>query len=936
MIIKGDLTVKKDLIVSGMGLFQGNLNVIKDRFLMTSAPLVYGGQDYAFDTLSSTNIGANYLLEKSSFIIIGITQATQPYLTSADGIKDIGVVLMTLDIGMLIYLTVYFNNSDFVGGTNPSPGTDDDDYVDTWLANASGIPLANITSDYFKKSMWTANGITSDYTFANPDSLTIVATYTSPPTLVYTADVPFFKVDTDTGVSTVISLVEAIPTLLTLDQNDTQQQMNFVSGIDGLIRATAGVLDVDTTPYIQGSDVTANETDPVFNAWLSATPPLYNISGQDLSTADNTTSAFITQGDIDWATNVPANETDPVFSAWLGATPPLYSDPYWQRVGTVLSPLTAGDKIHIPDYINFLDADNNTFIGLWTGRFVVSGAQNNTFIGYQAGFSDNALSTNAANNNTAVGTYSLSSNTIGAYNTAIGAFSLQANTEGTMNAAFGYNALKRNTTGSYNIAFGSYCLEYNTIGSINFGVGLQALGSNIDGSSNVAIGQESMLWNTSGSYNVAIGVFSLAGVNGETNISTHNVAIGYRAMLKNYGGLENIAIGTMALGNSLNANGNVAIGPYSLENSTDGWFNIAIGNYAMWKTTTGDDNAGIGRYALYNNTTGASNTGIGYYSLFSNETGVGNTAIGLESGINALGNYNNFIGYQADVATGAETISNAIAIGNQVKVGADYAQIFGGTNNVNSGIGAVILSGENNTINSNSDYSNILGGIGNTITGDNNYILGSGNTISSVDGITLIGDNVSITSPLNLPNPATVFGGYVRIGAYNEPAGTWNSNLVFDVLADMDSFAETTLSNANAGADATVDLLLNNNGTVFDAGRPTGFSHFVDFGFAGTNSGAFSTTNIAPPEPDVAYYYNDTGNIYLETGDDAHAIRMYPNFWDNPTYSVSFNPDMTTTFNGGIILNNTTTPSTPATGTIYFDGTHFQGWNGSAWKQLDN
>jgi hypothetical protein len=30
------------------------------------------------------------------------------------------------------------------------------------------------------------------------------------------------------------------------------------------------------------------------------------------------------------------------------------------------------------------------------------------------------------------------------------------------------------------------------------------------------------------------------------------------------------------------------------------------------------------------------------------------------------------------------------------------------------------------------------------------------------------------------------------------------------------------------------------------------------------------------------------------------------------------------------------TPTSPGAGTIYFDGTHFQGWNGSAWKQLDN
>jgi len=44
-----------------------------------------------------------------------------------------------------------------------------------------------------------------------------------------------------------------------------------------------------------------------------------DISGQDLSTADNSTSAFITLGDI------PA-ETDPDFNAWLIATPPAYPE----------------------------------------------------------------------------------------------------------------------------------------------------------------------------------------------------------------------------------------------------------------------------------------------------------------------------------------------------------------------------------------------------------------------------------------------------------------------------------------------------------------------------------------------------------------------------------------------------------------------------------
>ena len=36
-----------------------------------------------------------------------------------------------------------------------------------------------------------------------------------------------------------------------------------------------------------------------------------------------------------------------------------------------------------------------------------------------------------------------------------------------------------------------------------------------------------------------------------------------------------------------------------------------------------------------------------------------------------------------------------------------------------------------------------------------------------------------------------------------------------------------------------------------------------------------------------------------------------------------------------VVLSGTSTPSLPTPGQIYFDGTHFQGWNGTVWKQLE-
>ena len=40
--------------------------------------------------------------------------------------------------------------------------------------------------------------------------------------------------------------------------------------------------------------------------------------------------------------------------------------------------------------------------------------------------------------------------------------------------------------------------------------------------------------------------------------------------------------------------------------------------------------------------------------------------------------------------------------------------------------------------------------------------------------------------------------------------------------------------------------------------------------------------------------------------------------------------------NGDMILNSIQTPNNPQEGHIYFDGTHFYGYAGGAWKQLDN
>ena len=86
-------------------------------------------------------------------------------------------------------------------------------------------------------------------------------------------------------------------------------------------------------------------------------------------------------------------------------------------------------------------------------------------------------STTEGGNNTAIGDYALSFNTIGSYNTASGAGALSLNTSGNNNAAFGENALSGLTTGSGNIAVGQGAGTAISTGNNNIDIGNSGFGN---------------------------------------------------------------------------------------------------------------------------------------------------------------------------------------------------------------------------------------------------------------------------------------------------------------------------------------------------------------------------------------------------------------------------------------------------------------------------
>jgi hypothetical protein len=148
---------------------------------------------------------------------------------------------------------------------------------------------------------------------------------------------------------------------------------------------------------------------------------------------------------------------------------------------------------------NFMPS--NTYVGIRSGNFFMTGT-----------------------NNSALGTYTLYSNTSGEYNSAFGSLSLYSNTSGISNSAFGSYSLFYNTIGNNNSAFGFASMGSNTAGFENTSTGSYSLYSNSTGSFNSALGYDALRNNTIGFQNTAIGHHSLI-----NNTGNYNTALGYNS-----------------------------------------------------------------------------------------------------------------------------------------------------------------------------------------------------------------------------------------------------------------------------------------------------------------------------------------------------------------------------------------------------------------------
>jgi hypothetical protein len=189
-----------------------------------------------------------------------------------------------------------------------------------------------------------------------------------------------------------------------------------------------------------------------------------------------------------------------------------------------------------------IDGSRNTAIG--TSSSYWNNADNNTSVGFE---SLNQNTTGAGN--IAIGTSALWNNTQGYSNVAIGVRSLYYNTHTSNLVAVGDSSLFNNGIGAltdiegiYNTAIGSKTLFSNTLGYSNTALGTQTLYNNIGGSYNTAIGAFSLQYYTASIYNTAIGINSGGGhhsgdfntlIGGVSDVNangtSNGIAIGYQA-----------------------------------------------------------------------------------------------------------------------------------------------------------------------------------------------------------------------------------------------------------------------------------------------------------------------------------------------------------------------------------------------------------------------
>ncbi len=291
---------------------------------------------------------------------------------------------------------------------------------------------------------------------------------------------------------------------------------------------------------------------------------------------------------------------------------------------------------------------------------------------------------------------------------------------------------------------------------------------------------------------------------------------------------------------------------------------------------------------------GATNTSFGYQSLPANTTTSNNTAIGQNSLLGNTGSSNIGIGISS---LKSNTGANNIGIGTNV--------MDSNTGSDNIGIGNLVLrssTGSNNTAIGSSILKINTTGADNTAVGS--YALYS-NTTGNKN--TAIGANALYSNVSGYQN--------VAVGDRSAVANTGNYNTIIG--------PSSLTKKAGGDRNIAIGYYAGNNQT--DGSYNLIIGQFTNVGnLTGSNqmniADAINAVNIYNnPAVKIGIGYNNAG-----TTTPTETLEVFGSAKIGTSYS-------------GTIADGATTPiPSGGAGTISFQNSHFFGWTGSAWKQLDD
>jgi hypothetical protein len=510
------------------------------------------------------------------------------------------------------------------------------------------------------------------------------------------------------------------------------------------------------------------------------------------------------------------------------------------------------------------------------------------------------------------------------YNVAIGHSTLASNTTGNGNVAVGWTTLVRNTTGQGLTAMGSTAGYYNTTGDRATYIGNAAGFNNITGDDNTFLGYQAGYGISTGNYNTSVGLNSLFNNNGSNNValgmnagayasgsSNSNVYIGNAAgpavdttesnklYINNNNGSPLIggdfSAKTVTISGSLLMSGSIvpAVGSgestssFSLGSATNAWKDIYVSNGTIKFMGSNGSTQGT----LSSTAEGLSLPSItvapapGAYN--------GNATINL----NASENNASFVAYNAG---GIARFSAGSDASYNYRINSQTGDTF-------HGVAVLIPTGTTRVL---------LGG-----TSDD------GANALQVNGSARFQTNVSISGSLSNGS------GVIASGDVSHAEG--QNTIASGVLSHSEGLY-TTASAAGTHAE----------GSTTWASGPYSHAEGIDTKTVGQGSHAEGTGSWAGGNYSHAGGYGTRANEDYELAIGKFNAETYNGSLfvigngtndGNRSNIVSVNTG-SVKIAGEFILSPIGAPSSPASGSLYFSSadSHFYGWNGLTWKQLDN